>query len=74
MGCIFVEIEDVRRTTTLEAKYVPDARYDFLRCQLGLWESVKVQTSPYRTITEKVWRLKAFGVSWDAAFAMWKKI
>lgn len=66
--------DDATTFTGLSARHNPGAHYDYLRCQLGETESVKVQTSAFRTITVPVFRLIAFGTNWENAVTMWEKI
>ena len=60
--------------TKLETRENPDAHYDYLRCLLGQYEQVMVQTSAFRTVPQKVFRLVAFGSDWENAVAMWEKM
>ena len=58
--------------TKLDARENGKARNDYLCCQLGHWEDIRVQTSAYRSVMQKVFRLVAFGDSWEKAVSMWE--
>lgn len=49
------------------------AHYEYLRCLLGLYETVMVQTSAFRTVPQRVFKLISFGSSWENAIEMLEK-
>jgi hypothetical protein len=67
-----LEAEDITGLTARENK--GDLHNEWLRCLLGEWEIVCVKTSAFREVPEKVFRLVAFGASWENAVAMWEKM
>ena len=66
--------KDAESLTGLDTRENPNAHNDYLRCCLGSYESVMVQTSAFRSIPQTVFRLIAFGSSWDNAVSMWEKM
>ena len=46
---------------------------EWLRCILGEWEQVEVKVSAYRSVKEKIFRVIAFGESWEKAVGMWER-
>lgn len=67
-----MDIDAAKRITRLSAREFPGAKYDFLTCQLGVYEMVPVKTSAYRTVHERVFKLRFFGHDWDEAVASWQ--
>ena len=59
--------------TKLDARENQKAHNEYLRCCLGEWEDIRVQTSAYRSVMQKVFRLIAFGDSWEKAVKMWER-
>lgn len=66
--------QTIRKLTRLDTREFPEATYEFLRCQLGKYEWVKVQVSTYRNVTERVFRLIAFGETWDQTLKHYQKV
>ena len=69
-----MDAKEARQLSNLNAREFPEATYDFLKCQLGNYKNTLVQTSPYRSVTERVFHLVAYGSTWDAAIDMWKRL
>lgn len=65
-----MNIEIAKSLTGMACREFPDGPREFLRCQIGEWENVKVQTSAFRTIVDKVFRLHAYGETWEKAVEM----
>lgn|GEM_PF-4712253 len=65
-----MDINTAESLTRLQGRAYPDAKHDFLRCQLGHTESKKVQTSAFRSIVVPVYHLIACGRTWDEAVEM----
>ena len=65
--------KEAERATNLDSRENPDARYEYLRCLLGEKETVMVQTSAWRSVSSPVFRLVAFGETWEDAVEMWEK-
>ena len=53
--------------TGLVCREYPEATIDWLRCQIGEYEAVKIQTSAFRLMNDKVFRLRASGATWEEA-------
>ena len=64
--------KEAEKMTNLDSRENLDAKYEYLRCQLGEESSTRVQTSAFRSINTSVFRLIAFGEDWDRAVGMWQ--
>ena len=62
--------KDAESMTGLPCREYPDATQEFMRCQIGTNIPVKVQTSAFRTVSDVVFHLLAFGRNWDEALDM----
>jgi len=67
-----MNIEDAKRLTRLYAREYPDARFEFMRCQLGDVRVVPTKIGSYKTTNENVFCLRFFGETWDEAIGSWQ--
>ena len=63
-------LEGTKQLTGMECREFPQATFEFMRCQIGEYDTVKVKTGRFREVLEKVFHVKAFGKTWDDAIDM----